>query len=123
MASANSPLEFTGGEREIVAKLTLAMKGVAAVLLLLAGINLVGGALTLVAGSAIGLLAVVEGVVMGLLGLIMLSSSADVGFMLQTTYTSVHLGNALQNLSVFYKAQFSLAVFLIIVAIIRLLIG
>ena len=61
MAEAIAPLEFTGSDRATVGKLALLMKGVAAVLLLLAVVNVVGGILTLVGGFPLGLLAVVEG--------------------------------------------------------------
>ncbi len=51
MAEAIAPLEFTGSDRAMVGKLALVMKGVAAVLLLLAVVNVVGGILTLVVAS------------------------------------------------------------------------
>jgi hypothetical protein len=123
MANANAPLEFTDEQRATVSNLAFMMKGVAAVLLLLAGLNVVGGAWTLLTVSLTGLFAVIEGLVTGLLGLIMLSSSADVRFMVETKYTSIHLGNAFQNLTVFYKTQFFLALFLILVAATRLFVG
>jgi hypothetical protein len=123
MASANTPLELSAEQRDLASKLALAMKMVAAVLLVLAVISIVGGVMTLLGGSAMGLLALIEGLVTGLLGLIMLSSSADVGYMVDTSYTSIHLGNAFRNLSAFYQAQFGLAIFLIIVALLRLFVG
>jgi hypothetical protein len=57
------------------------------------------------------------------LGLIMLSSSADVRFMAQTKFPSIHLGNAFQDLTMYYKVQFFLALFLIAVAVVRLFVG
>jgi len=123
MATANAPLDLTDAQRDVVNKLALAMKGVAAVLMLLAAINVAGGVLTLLAGSFVGLLAVIEGVVTGLLALIMLSSAADVSYMVRTPYASIHLGNAFQNLTIFYKSQLFLALFLIVVAVIRLFVG
>ncbi len=74
-------------------------------------------------GSAMGLLNIIEGAITGLLGLIMLSSSADVGYMVETKYTSIHLGNAFRNLSAFYQAQFGLAILLIVVSLVRLFVG
>src|ERR1700686_4530106 len=99
MANANAPLEFNGGQSDTVTRLALMMKGVAAALLLLGGVTVVGGVLTLLTGSPIGLLAVMEGLVTCLLGLIMLSSSADVRFMAQTKFPSIHLANAFQDLA------------------------
>ena len=96
---------------------------VAAILLLLAVINIVGGALTVLSISAIGLLSVIEGLITALLGLMMLTSSADVHYMGETKFAAIHLGNAFQNLSVFYKSQYFLAVFLIGIAVIRLVVG
>jgi hypothetical protein len=123
MANANAPLEFAGGQADLVSRLALLMKGVAAVLLLLAGINAAGGAATLIIGAPAGLLAILEGLVTALLGLIMLASSADVRFMAQTKFASIHLGNAIQNLAFFYKVQFLLALALSAVAIIRFLVS
>ena len=54
----------------------------------------------------------------------MLSCSTDVRYMVETKYTGIHLGQAFQNLTVFYQAQLGLAIFLMgaLVAI-RLLVG
>ncbi len=123
MASANTPLELNAEQREVASKLALAMKTVAGVLLLLAVVNVVGGVAVLLSGSAMGLLNIIEGAITGLLGLIMLSSSADVGYMVETKYTSIHLGNAFRNLSAFYQAQFGLAILLIVFALVRLFVG
>jgi hypothetical protein len=120
MANETAPLEFTGGERETVSRLALIMKGVAAVLLLLATINVAGGAMVLLSGSPTGILAIIEGLITGLLGLIMVASAADVRFLVETKFTSTHLGNAFQDLTVFYKVVILVA---IPVAVIRLLIG
>jgi hypothetical protein len=123
MANANAPLEFTGDQGDMVRRLALVMKVVAAVLLGLAVVNVIGGVMTLLSVSATGLSAIIEGLVTGLLGLIMLSSSADVRFMAETKFTPIHLGNAFQNLTAFYKGQFFLALFLAAVAVIQLAIG
>jgi hypothetical protein len=125
MAQANAPLELTSDQRAISGGLALAMKGVAAILFLLAGVNVVGGGLTLVMGGPIGdgLIAAVEGLATGFLGLVILSCSTDVRFMVETKHTSVHLGNALHNLSFFYQVQFGVAAFLLLVACIRVFTG
>jgi hypothetical protein len=120
---ANAMLELTTQQQAVVSKLAAAMKMVAVILLVLAVVQLVGGALTLLFVSFGGLLAIVEGAVTGLLGLIMLSSSTDVRYMVETKYTPIHLGNAFRNLTAFYQAQFGLAVFLILVGLIRLFVG
>ncbi len=123
MADANAPLEFAGSDRETVGKLGLVMKGVAGVLLLIAAVNIAGGVLTLLGGSLLGFLALIEGALSGLLGLIMLSCSTDVSYMADTPYTGTHLGNVFRNLTVFYQAQFGLAVFLALVMILRIFVG
>ena len=123
MANANVPLEFTGDQRRTVTKLALMMKLVAGVLFLLAGVGIAAGGVALANGSPSGLLAIVEGLVTGLLGLIMLSSSADVCFMVETNFTNIHLGHALRNLTTFYKGQFWLALVLAAVVLIRLFVG
>jgi hypothetical protein len=123
MASATTPLELNAEQRELASKLALAMKTVAAVLLLLAVINIAGGIMVLLGGSATGLLALIEGVITALLGLIMLSSSADVRYMVETKYTSIHLGNGFRDLALFYQVQFGLALFLIVIGVVRLFVG
>jgi len=123
MANANAPLGLSSSQSETVTRLALMMKGVAAVVLLLGAANLVLGVATLLSGSPSGLLAIIEGLVTCLLGLIMLSSSADVRFMAQSKFASIHLGNAFQDLTMYYKVQFFLALFLIAVAVIRLFLG
>jgi hypothetical protein len=120
MASANTPLELSDEQRAGVKNLELAMKGVAAVLLLLAVVTIGAGAVSLYAGSALGLINVIEGLVTALLGLIMIASSASIRYMATTKFTSIHLGHTFQNLAVFYKTQFLLALFLIVIAILRL---
>ena len=123
MANANIPLELTGFQRQTVTKLALMMKLVAGILFLLAGVGIAAGALTLANGSPSGLLAIIEGALTGLLGLIMLSSAADVRYMVETNFTGIHLGHALRNLTVFYKGQFWLALFLAAVVLVRLFVG
>jgi hypothetical protein len=117
MADANAPLEFSGDAKTTVGKLGSVMQVVAGVLLLTAVVNIAGGVSMIAQGSFLGVLALIEGAVSGLLGLIMLSSSADVRYMVETPYTGIHLGNAFRNLTVFYQAQFGLAIFLVVVAV------
>ncbi len=123
MADVTPPLELSGEQRAVASRLTLAMKGVAGVLLLLGVVSAVGGAVALSAGSGWGVLGLLEGVVTVLLGLIMLSSSTDIRYLADTKYAAIHMGNAFQNLTNFYQAQFGLAAFLAIVALIRLFVG
>lgn len=123
MPDTNAPLELSSDQRLIVGKSALAMKLVAIVLLIVAATGIAAGVVTLVNGSLSGLLGIVEGLITCLLGLIMLSSSADVRYMVETTYPSIHLGNALRSLTTFFKAQFLLALLLIAIAVIRLFVG
>ena len=123
MANANAPLEFTGEQRQTVAKLALGMKLVAIVLLILAAVGVAAGALTLVNRSPSGILGIVEALLTGLLGLIMLSSSVDVRYMIETSFAPIHFGNVVRNLAAFYKTQFWLALLLIAIAVVRLFIG
>jgi hypothetical protein len=115
MANASPALEFTDSQRDLVRKLALLMKGVAAVLLLIGAIDLLGGAFTLFTVAVFpGLLSMVEGAVAAFLGLVMVRSAADVRFMADTKYTSVHLGHAFRDLGLYYQCQLLLAVLLII---------
>ena len=43
--------------------------------------------------------------------------------MVQTKYTSIHLGNAFKSLTIFYQAQLGLALLLILGTVIRLIVG
>jgi len=123
MGNANAPLELIGNERDTAKKLAVTMNAVAAILFLLAAINIAGGIATLLTSSPSGLLAVIEGAITGLLGLVMWSSATDVRYMVETNFTSIHLGHALQDLTVFYQGQFLLALLLMAVACVRLCVG
>lgn len=118
MASANAPLEFTGEQQQAIKKLSGLMKGAAAVLILLGLLSLGGGVWTLFMVSLVGILYIVAGGVLALLGLILLSSSADVRYMGETKYASIHLGNAFQNLTVYFQTKFYLTLFLTLIALI-----
>ena len=120
---ADASLEFSGDQPKQVTKLSLIMKAAAGVLFLLACVNLVGGALTLLTVSPGGLWAIVEGLIFVFLGLILLSSSSDIRFMVQTPYVAIHLGNAFLNLRTFFQALLLLVTFLVFATGIKLFVG
>jgi hypothetical protein len=125
---ANASLELTGSQCETAKKLALMMKVVAVVLLVLGAITLIGGLLTPVSFNfhdivLVWLATVVEGAVTCLLGLIMLSSSANIQYMVETKYASLHLGHAFKDLTALYLGQFLLALFLIVVLCARFFVG
>jgi len=125
---ANAPLELTSSQSETAKKLVLMMKVVAAVLLILGAITLIGGLLTPISFTfhdlfLVWLATVVEGAVTCLLGLILFSSSANIQYMVETKYASLHLGHAFNNLTAFYLGQFLLSLFLIVVLCVRLFVG
>src|SRR5689334_9924496 len=121
MANANGPLDFTPVQRAVINKVALLMKLAAAVLLLLGAVLIGGGVWTMLSGSATGLVFQIAGLLTAFLGLVMIATSADVRYMIDTKYASIHLGNAFKSLTTFFKAQALVASFLIVVALIRLL--
>ncbi len=53
----------------------------------------------------------------------MLSCSADVRYIVDTPYASIHLANAFRNLTAFYQTQFGLAILLVVVMVVRILVA
>jgi hypothetical protein len=123
MANATPSLELTSAEQSTVKSLALTMKAVTGVLLALGALNVIGGGIALAAGSLAGVVGIIEGAVTALLGLIMLASSTDAAYMVQTKYTPIHFTHALRNLTVFYQAQLGLAIFLILATCVRFFVG
>lgn len=123
MADANSSLEFNEEHSKTVAQLSKTTSLLAAVLLLLGVVLLAGGVYTLLFVSGRGFSNIVQGLLTLFLGLILVTSARDIRFMVETKYTPIHLGNALQNLATFQKTQFFLAVFLILLAVGRVFLG
>ncbi|MCI0377257.1 MAG: hypothetical protein L0215_06615 [Gemmataceae bacterium] len=123
MAETNPTLEFNEAESKTVSQLSKTTSVLAGALLL-GGVTLIaGGVYVLFFVSNSGLLSIIQGLLTLFLGLILVTSARDVRFMVETKYTPIHLGNALQNLAAFQKTQFVLAVLLILVAGVRLFVS
>jgi hypothetical protein len=123
-AAPNTTLEFTGEQDRLISGLTSNMKLVAIALLVLAPLRLVFGGLDVASHPLAGGLSLVEGVLTGLLGLVMLKAATDARYMVETKgYDKEHLLNAVESLTVFYRVQVGLAVLVVLGMALHLMIG
>jgi hypothetical protein len=123
-AAPNTTLEFTSEQDRLISGLASNMKMVAVALLLLAPLRLVFGGVDVVSHPLPGGLSLVEGLLTGLLGMVMLKGAADARYMVETKgYDKEHLLNAVESLTVFYRVQVGLAAVLILGMLLRLLVG
>jgi len=122
MPSESPTFEFTEEQNQTVAGLAAAMKLLATVLMGLAAVRIASGVIEIITSSWAGIWYMLEGLVTGLLGLVMLAGSADTRFVVDTTgYDKPHLLNAFTSLIFFYKLQIGLALFVGIIVLLRLL--
>jgi hypothetical protein len=98
-------LEFTPDQEQVIGGLAAKVRLVSVVLFALAVLRLVSAALDLWAGSwGAGILGILLGVVLGLLGLILLTGADDARFIVTTKgHTKVHLLNTLTSVNVWLK--------------------
>lgn len=123
-AAPNSPFEFTTEQDRLITTLASNMKLVAVALLLLAPLRLVFGGLDVASHPLAGSLTLIEGVLTGLLGMVMLKGATDARYMFETKgYDKDHLVNMVESLTVFYRVQVGLAAFLVLAMALRLLVG
>jgi hypothetical protein len=123
-AAPNTTLEFTSDQDKFISGLASNMKMVAIVLLVLAPLRLVFGGLDVVSHPLPGGLSLVEGLLTGLLGMVMLKGATDARYIVQTKgYDKEHLLNLVESLTVFYRVQVGLAVVLLLGMALRLMIG
>ena len=121
-APAEPPFEFTTEQDQSLAGLAVAMKLLAMVLLGLAGIRVVYGIFEIFTSSWAGFWSIVEGVASGFMGLVLLAGATDTRFIVDTTgYDKPHLLNAFTSLCVFYKVQIGIALFIVFIALMRIL--
>lgn len=108
--------------KQALSELGLVLYGVAAVLLIVAGVGVIGGVRALFVGSGSWVLLIPVGVLAGLLGLILVTLSADLSY-LRTTKGSetAHLTNALTTLKDFFNLQLTAVCFVALVVVLRLL--
>jgi hypothetical protein len=109
-------IEFTSDQDKVLSGLASNMKLVAIALLVLAPLRLVFGVVDITSHPVAGGLSLVEGLLTGLLGLVMLKGAADARYMVSTTgYDKDHLLNMVESLSAFYRVQVGIAVLVIVV--------
>lgn len=123
-AAPNTTLEFTGQQDQFISGLASNMKMVALALLVLAPLHLLRGGLNVASYPLPGGLSLVEGLLTGLLGLVMLKGASDARYLVETKgYDKEHLLHAVESLTVFYRVQVGLAAVLILGMVLRLLLG
>lgn len=99
------------------------MKLASMALLGLAAVRIGLGVVEIITVTWAGLWFIVEGMLTGFLGLVMWAGSTDTRFIVDTTgYDKPHLLNAFTSLTVFYKVQIGLALFVGAVVLLRLFI-
>jgi hypothetical protein len=110
-------------QKQVVGKVALYSKGVAAVLFALGGIQIIGAVVAVIglgAGILSALLMIVQGALAAFLGLVMLACSSDFQYLGDVPkYSGNHLRNVANNLKVFHQVQIGLAVLLALVVILR----
>jgi hypothetical protein len=121
-AAPNTVLEFTSDHDKIIAGLAANMKMVAIALLVLAPLRLVFGGLEVASHPLPGSISLLEGLLTGLLGMVMLKGATDARYMVETKgYDKEHLLNTIESLTVFYRVQVGLAALLILGMTLRIL--
>jgi len=123
---ATPTLEFTESQKESIRRLVLFMRLTAGASLFLGVVLVILGICQLFGvgkhdASLAGFLPLIQGAITAVMGAILMTSAADVEFMITTKYSEIHLGNAFENLGVFYKFQLGLASFLIVVGVLQAL--
>ena len=121
-APAEPAFEFSEQQDRVIAGLASAIKLLAIMILGLAALRVVFGAIEIfTAGFWTGLWYTIEGLVTALLGLIMIAGATDTGFIVDTTgYDKPHLLNAFTSLTVFYKVQIGIALFIGVITLFRI---
>jgi hypothetical protein len=132
-ATPKETLPLSDEQKQAVAKLASTAQLVALLLLLLGGIQIIGGlawilmAFGLVASSLRvgffdGLLLFVQGALWALLGLAMLAVSSDFKFLGQfPRFSGNHLRNAAKGLTFFHQVLLGLTILMALVVVVRLL--
>jgi hypothetical protein len=120
-APAEPPFEFTPNQEQTLAGLASSMKLLSFLLLSLALARIAFGVVEVLTSSWAGLWYAVEGLVTGFLGLAMLAGATDSRFIVDTQgYDKAHLLNAFTSLTVFYKVQIGLALFIGAIVLLRI---
>jgi hypothetical protein len=127
MSTAAAPKEtlpLTPEQKQVAIGVASNAKIVAAVLLALGGIQVVGGPVAVLAfeaGVFSALLTMAQGALTAFLGLVMLACSSDLYYLAEVPkYSGNHLRNAANNLKVFHQVQFGLALLLALVVVLRM---
>jgi hypothetical protein len=117
-------LPFTPDQKQVVGNLALATQAVAALLLLLGAIQVIGGPVAWWFGGAGffgALVTLLEGALTALLGLVMLAVSSDFKYLGQfLQFGGNHFRNVAKNLTAFYQFQLGLAMLIALVVLVRL---
>jgi hypothetical protein len=123
--ATKDPLPLTQEQDSRVRFLATCLLLAAGVVMLLALAQIGGGVWTIWQGQgwAGGLWWIIQGIITGVSGLVLLTASSDFGFMAQVPEArATHLQNGLASLKVFYTIQIVLASLLGFVLVIRLLV-
>src|SRR4051812_747276 len=116
----DSPLGMSAEQEKTVSGLAAVMKLVSLVLFLLALVRLAAGVVELTHGSGYGLLSILEGVLTGFMGVVLLTAADDVGNVVAARkHGPAHLKNGLGALRTFYGTQLILGVLLALVLLMR----
>jgi hypothetical protein len=116
----DSPLGMSTEQEKTFSGLAAVMKLLCLLLFLLALLRLAGGVAELVNHSGYGFLSILEGVLTGFLGVVLLTASSDVQNVAEARkHAPAHLKNGIGALRTFYGAQLILGVLLALVLLMR----
>ena len=120
-SAAQTPLEFSPEQDQVIGSLARNMRIVSALLLVMAALRIAAGVLDFVNGSAgSGLLCLIEAALTALLGLILMTGAADARYIVDTQgRDKVHLMNAVLSLTTFLKVLLILGILLALVLVFR----
>lgn len=120
-APTEPPFEFTQEQDQTLTGLASGMNLLSLAILGLAAVRIGSGVVEIITTSWAGIWYIVEGLVTGLAGLVMLAAATDTRFIVDTTgYDKPHLLNAFTSLTFFYKVQIGLALFVGAIVLLRL---
>jgi hypothetical protein len=118
--TSDSPLGLSSEQEKTVTGLSAAMKLVSLLLFLLALLRLAAGVAELKNQSGYGLLSVLEGLVTGFMGVVLLTAADDVRNVVDARkYAPAHLKNGLGALRTVYGTQLILGIILALVLLMR----
>jgi hypothetical protein len=120
-SNPNPPFEFSAEQDQTIGSLAFALCILGGLLLVIAVLYLVSGVLDILSRPLSGILSLAEGLLLGFMGLVMLTSAGDFRYILTTEgYDKAHLVNGVNTLNAFYRTQLILGIIVSVLLLIGL---